>query len=57
VAEQWGDAKNVAFAYRLTVSPVQDDRQAVRLYLTPRSGSNGEEFLAFEYIYCRSSVC
>jgi uncharacterized protein DUF1579 len=36
VAPQWGNAKNVAFRYRLEVGPIEKDRQAVRLYFTPQ---------------------
>lgn len=53
VASQWGDAKNVAFKYRLVVGGVDGDRQLVRLYLTPLSGRDTREFLAFEYVYTR----
>jgi hypothetical protein len=50
VAPRWGDATNVGFTYRLTMGEIQDDRQTVHLYLTPRTG---REFLAFEYVYTR----
>jgi hypothetical protein len=50
VAPRWGDATNVEFTYRLTMGEIQDDRQIVHLYLTPRAG---REFLAFEYVYTR----
>jgi hypothetical protein len=53
VAPQWGDAKNAAFRYRLTVGDVEHDVQRVRLYLTPQTGEGGGEFLAFEYVYSR----
>jgi hypothetical protein len=53
VAERWGDAMNVPFAYRLKVGGVVGDRQVVRLYLTPQSGQGAREFLAFEYVYTR----
>ena len=52
VAAQWGDARNVAFDYRLEVGGVENDRQTVRLYLTP-VGPGGKEFLAFQYDYAR----
>jgi hypothetical protein len=44
---------NVPFRYRIVVGPVEKDQQAVRLYLTPQSGANTKEFLAFEYGYTR----
>jgi Protein of unknown function (DUF1579) len=53
VAPRWGEAKNAAFSYRLTVSEIRNDRQVVRLYLVPLSGKGGKEFLAFEYVYTR----
>jgi hypothetical protein len=53
VAPQWGDVKNAAFMYRLTIGVVENDRQVVRLYLTPQSAQAGREFLAFEYVYTR----
>src|SRR5262245_19209381 len=53
VAPQWGDIRNAAFRYRLEVGGVNDGRQLVRLYLTPQSGENATEFLAFEYVYVR----
>ena len=53
VAPQWGQAKNAAFMYRLTVGAVNKDRQTVRLCLTPRAGESPKEFLAFEYVYSR----
>lgn len=53
VAPQWGDAKNVAFTYRLTIGAVKNNQQVVRLYLTPQSKKNAKEFLAFEYVYTR----
>jgi hypothetical protein len=31
----------------------EKEQQAVRLYLTPQSGANIKEFLAFEYVYTR----
>jgi hypothetical protein len=45
----------VPFRYRIVIGPVKEARQAVRLYLTPRSGANIKEFLAFEYVYTRRS--
>ncbi|MBV9180461.1 MAG: DUF1579 family protein [Acidobacteria bacterium] len=53
VAPKWGDADNVAFRYRLMISPVQENRQTVQLYLIPVSGDPHKEFLAFEYEYTR----
>ena len=53
VAPEWGEARNVAFRYRLEVGAIEKDRQSVRLYLTPLSGEKPKEFLAFEYIYIR----
>lgn len=57
VAAQWGDAKNVPFHYRIEVGKIENDRQLVRLYLTPESkksaAQSAKEFLAFEYIYTR----
>ena len=56
VAAQWGESKNVPFRYRIVVGQVEKEQQAVRLYLTPQSGAS-TEFLAFEYVYTRSSSC
>ena len=53
VAPQWGDARNAAFRYRLEVDAVTENRQVVRLYLTPQSEESAKEFLAFEYVYAR----
>jgi hypothetical protein len=53
VAPRWGELTNVPFRYRIVVGPVEKDQQAVRLYLTPQSGANTKEFLAFEYGYTR----
>ena len=53
VAPQWGEAKNVAFTYRLTVGEIKNNNQVVRLYLTPQAGESLKEFLAFEYLYSR----
>ena len=53
VAPQWGEAKNVAFTYRLTVGEIEKDRQVVQLYLTPQAGESPKEFVAFEYVYTR----
>ena len=55
VAPQWGESKNVPFRYRIVVGRVEKEQQAVRLYLTPQSGANAGEFLAFEYVYTRKS--
>jgi hypothetical protein len=52
VAPEWGTAKNVPFMYRLTVGPVDENRQIVQLFLTEQTG-RGKEFLAFEYVYSR----
>jgi hypothetical protein len=53
VAPTWGMATNVPFRYRLTVGDVKGDRQTVQLFLTPESGKDRKEFLAFEYLYTR----
>jgi hypothetical protein len=52
VAPQWGAKKNVPFMYRLTIGPVEGNRQVVRLFLTEQ-GAHAGEFLAFEYVYSR----
>lgn len=52
VAPEWGTEKNVPFMYRLTVGPIQENRQVVRLFLTKQTGQS-KEFLAFEYVYSR----
>jgi Protein of unknown function (DUF1579) len=54
VAPEWGKAHNVPFKYRLVVGEVKDDRQTVQLFLTPKSGQDRHEFLAFEYLYTRA---
>lgn len=54
VAPEWGPAKNVRFKYRLTIGAVDDNRQVVKLYLTPQSGMPPKEFTGFEYVYVRS---
>lgn len=54
VAPEWGPAKNVRFRYRLTIGPVEDNRQVVKLYLTPQSGMPSNEFTGFEYAYVRT---
>jgi hypothetical protein len=54
VAPEWGPAKNVRFKYRLTIGAVDDNRQVVKLYLTPQSGVPPKEFTGFEYVYVRS---
>jgi hypothetical protein len=51
VAPEWGTEKNVPFMYRLTVGPVDENRQVVQLFLTEQAGR--KEFLAFEYVYSR----
>jgi hypothetical protein len=53
VAPRWGELKNAAFRYRLTIGEIRNNRQLIRLYLTPLSGESAKEFLAFEYIYTR----
>jgi hypothetical protein len=53
VAPTWGKTANVPFRYRLAVGDVKGDRQTVQLFLTPESGEDRTEFLAFEYIYTR----
>jgi hypothetical protein len=53
VAPQWGEARNVAFTYRLTVGAVDNDKQVVTLYLKPQAGESRQEFTAFEYVYTR----
>jgi hypothetical protein len=53
VAPQWGEAKNVAFTYRLAVGGIESNSQVVQLYLTPQAGESPREFLAFEYVYTR----
>ena len=55
VAPQWGESKNVPFRYRIVVGLIEKEQQVVRLYLTPQSGANTREFLAFEYVYTRKS--
>jgi hypothetical protein len=52
VAEQWGEARNAAFRLRLVIDG-GDNRQIVRLHLTPLSGDKADEFLAMEYVYTR----
>ncbi|WP_129642030.1 DUF1579 family protein [Peristeroidobacter agariperforans] len=52
VAPSWGDAKNVPFMYRLTISAVESGRQVVRLFLKEQR-PQAKEFLAFEYLYIR----
>jgi hypothetical protein len=54
VAPTWGKSQNVPFHYRLAIGAVRDDRQVVRMYLTPESGIDRKEFLAFEYVYTRA---
>jgi hypothetical protein len=53
VAPRWGAVTNAAFRYRLTIGPVEKDRQVVQLFLTPELSGNAKEFLAFEYVYTR----
>jgi hypothetical protein len=47
VASQWGSATDAPFKYRLTAGPVQENRQEVLLYLTPRKSGMPKEFIAF----------
>ena len=54
VAPKWGKAHNVPFRYKLVVGDVKGDRQTVQLFLTPESGKDRKEFLAFEYLYVRT---
>ncbi len=54
VAPEWGKAHNVPFRYKLLVGGVKGDRQTVQLFLTPESGKDRKEFLAFEYVYVRA---
>jgi hypothetical protein len=54
VAPTWGKEYNVPFKYRLEVGAVHNDSQVIQLFLTPTSGKNRKEFLAFEYVYTRS---
>jgi Protein of unknown function (DUF1579) len=53
VAAQWGESKNVPFRYKIVVGRLENQQQTVRLYLTPLSGADKKEFLAFEYVYSR----
>jgi hypothetical protein len=55
VAEQWGDKKNAAFAYRVELTPVVGNRQTLRLYLRPLEVGTPREFVAFRYEYRRRS--
>jgi hypothetical protein len=52
-APSWGKAVNVPFHYRLAVGDVIGGLQTVQLFLTPESGKDRTEFLAFEYLYTR----
>jgi hypothetical protein len=52
VAPAWGEAKNVPFMYRLTLSAVEGERQVARLFLKEQR-PQAKEFLAFEYLYTR----
>ena len=54
VAPEWGPAKNVRFKYRLSIGAVDNNRQVVKLYLTPQSSLPPKEFTGFEYVYVRS---
>ena len=36
-APEWGKFENVKFAYRLTIGTINDDKQTVRLFLTPQT--------------------
>lgn len=53
VAGQWGDKKNVAFAYRVELSAIAGDRQDLRLHLRPLEAGAPREFVAFYYEYRR----
>jgi hypothetical protein len=53
LAPEWGTSRNVRFAYRLTIGPVDGNKQLVRLYFTPKTPRAGLEFLAFEYQYAK----
>jgi hypothetical protein len=53
LAPEWGNAKNVPFRYRLSIGEIENDRQTIRLYLTPQAVLPRKEFLAFEYVYTR----
>ena len=55
VAEQWGDKKNAAFAYRVELTPVVGNRQTLRLYLRPLEAGTPRDFVAFRYEYRRRS--
>ena len=46
MAPTWGKEQNVPFQYRLVVGDVKGDRQTVKLFLTPESGKDRNEFLA-----------
>lgn len=52
VAAEWGGKKNVAFAYRVALSPVTDGRQRLQIFFRPLTGRTAE-FLATQYIYRR----
>jgi len=56
VAPRWGDSTDASFIYRLTVGPIEQNRQVVTLYLTPRISGTPKEFCAFEYVYTRRST-
>lgn len=51
VAGQWGANKNAAFAYRVELSPVSNDRQTMQLFLRPLAAGSQREFVAFRYEY------
>lgn len=52
VLPQWGNTPNVAYKGRKEVA-LDLDRQIVRLYWTPLTGTHRAEFLAVEYVYDR----
>ena len=52
VVPEWGAEKNVPFMYRLTIGPIESNKQVIQLFLTRQSGQSSE-FVAFEYVYSR----
>lgn len=51
VAGQWGLKVNAAFAYRVELSPVSNDRQTMQFFLRPLAAGTQREFEAFRYEY------